>query len=39
MKIEIERKFLVAHDGWRQMTTGNVRLRDGLVGSFDASTR
>ena len=34
MKIEIERKFLVAHDGWRGDILGQRRLRDGLLAEF-----
>jgi CYTH domain-containing protein len=36
MKIEIERKFLVANEGWRAGVTSASRLRDGLVGSFES---
>lgn len=31
MKTEIERKFLVAHEGWRARVTGRRHLIDGLV--------
>lgn len=31
MKREIERKFLVANDGWKQQCLSKERLRDGLV--------
>lgn len=34
MRFEIERKFLVAHEGWRAAATGRRNLRDGLVGQF-----
>lgn len=34
MRFEIERKFLVAHDGWRAAVTHRMELRDGLVGQF-----
>lgn len=34
MRFEIERKFLVAHEGWRASATGRRGLRDGLVGQF-----
>jgi adenylate cyclase len=34
MRFEIERKFLVAHDGWRAAVTHRMDLRDGLVGQF-----
>jgi adenylate cyclase len=31
MRFEVERKFLVAHDGWRAGVTLRRRLRDGLI--------
>ncbi|HXR35774.1 MAG TPA: CYTH domain-containing protein [Candidatus Binataceae bacterium] len=31
MPIEIERKFLVADEGWRKLYTKSARLRDGLI--------
>ncbi|ACL61381.1 CYTH domain-containing protein [Methylobacterium nodulans] len=31
MRYEVERKFLVAHDGWLTAATGRRRLRDGLI--------
>lgn len=34
MRLEIERKFLVAHDGWRAAATTVRHLKDGLVGYF-----
>ena len=34
MRFEVERKFLVAHDGWRDEVTSKRRLTDGLVGHF-----
>ncbi|GJD36100.1 CYTH domain-containing protein [Methylobacterium aerolatum] len=34
MRLEIERKFLVAHDGWRAGVTAVRHLKDGLVGHF-----
>lgn len=34
MRVEIERKFLVAHDGWRALVTHRRSLKDGLVGQF-----
>ena len=37
MPIEIERKFLVANDGWRASVTGIEKLRDGLVGAMDGA--
>ena len=35
MKIEIERKFLIANDGWRSGVVAVEELQDGLVGEFD----
>ncbi|MER2267323.1 CYTH domain-containing protein [Methylobacterium oxalidis] len=35
MRVEIERKFRVAHDGWRAAATGRRILKDGLVGQFE----
>ncbi|TDR90159.1 CYTH domain-containing protein [Enterovirga rhinocerotis] len=37
MLFEIERKFLVAHDGWRAAAVGGRLLRDGLVGPYHTS--
>lgn len=37
MQFEIERKFLVAHDGWRSIATRNCHLRDGLIGPYHTS--
>lgn len=34
MRFEIERKFLVANDGWRAATVERLPLRDGLIGHF-----
>ncbi|WP_211864455.1 CYTH domain-containing protein [Neoroseomonas soli] len=34
VKTEIERKFLVAHDGWKAGVVSNCRIRDGLVAVF-----
>jgi len=34
MPVEIERKFLVADDGWRSAVIDSEKLRDGLVGEF-----
>ncbi|SDB21405.1 CYTH domain-containing protein [Belnapia rosea] len=34
MAYEIERKFLVANDGWRAAASGSSRLRDGLIARF-----
>jgi CYTH domain-containing protein len=33
MSLEIERKFLVANDGWRSWVTRQIRIRDGLIAS------
>jgi adenylate cyclase len=32
--VEIERKFLVANDGWRQLAVRSLRLRDGLIAAY-----
>jgi CYTH domain-containing protein len=32
--IEIERKFLVTNDEWRQLVVRSVRLRDGLIAAY-----
>ena len=37
MGFEIERKFLVANDGWRSSVTDSERLRDGLVGESNGA--
>ena len=37
MPVEIERKFLVANDGWRSSVTGSEKLRDGLVGELNGA--
>ncbi|GJD60496.1 Inorganic triphosphatase [Methylobacterium frigidaeris] len=34
MRYEVERKFLVAHAGWREQAVSRHRLTDGLVGEF-----
>ena len=31
MSLEIERKFLIAHDGWKASVTRSARIRDGLI--------
>ena len=31
MALEIERKFLVANDGWKSSVVRSVRIRDGLI--------
>jgi CYTH domain-containing protein len=33
MPIEIERKFLLANDGWKSSVTRRIRIRDGLIAS------
>jgi adenylate cyclase len=33
--IEIERKFLVANEGWRKLCTTSERLKDGLIATFE----
>jgi adenylate cyclase len=33
MPLEIERKFLVKHDGWKNHCVRSVRIRDGLLAS------
>ena len=35
MPTEIERKFLVAHDGWREAVTHSTSLRVGLLAFYD----
>jgi adenylate cyclase len=32
--VEIERKFLVANDDWRQSAVGSVSIRDGLIAVY-----
>ena len=32
--VEIERKFLVANDGWRQSAVRTVSIRDGLIAAY-----
>ena len=32
--VEIERKFLVSNDDWRQLAVRSVRLRDGLIAAY-----
>src|SRR5262249_8596370 len=32
--IEIERKFLIANDAWKQSVVGTVNIRDGLIASY-----
>jgi len=33
MPLEIERKFLIEHDGWKASCTRSIRIRDGLIAS------
>ena len=33
MPLEIERKFLVAHDGWQKYVVRHSKIRDGLIAS------
>jgi adenylate cyclase len=33
MPLEIERKFLVAHDGWKEYIVRRSKIRDGLIAS------
>ena len=33
MPLEIERKFLIEHDGWKASRTRSIRIRDGLIAS------
>jgi adenylate cyclase len=35
MPVEIERKFVVANDGWRSAICDSEKLRDGLIEEFD----
>jgi adenylate cyclase len=37
MPFEIERKFLVAHDGWKASVVRSVHLRDGLIASSNGN--
>ena len=34
MPVEIERKFLVAHDGWKRSAVKSVQIRDGLIAIY-----
>jgi adenylate cyclase len=38
MGIEIEHKFLVVDDSWREQSSGRIRLRQGYVETVDATT-
>ena len=33
MPLEIERKFLVAHEGWKKSVVRHSKIRDGLIAS------
>src|SRR6516164_9022105 len=33
MPLEIERKFLLANDGWKRWVTRRIHIRDGLIAS------
>ena len=33
MLLEIERKFLVAHEGWKKSVVWHSKIRDGLIAS------
>jgi adenylate cyclase len=35
MSLEIERKFLIAHDGWKACVTRHARITDGLISMFN----
>jgi len=35
MPLEIERKFLVADDSWKNAVIGSIKIRDGLIASTD----
>ena len=35
MAVEIERKFLVAEEGWQNLSTKSQRIRDGLISHSD----
>ena len=35
MPLEIERKYLVKHDGWKSHCVRSVRIRDGLLASYN----
>ena len=37
MKVEIERKFLLADESWRSAIVGSDHLRDGLISEFNGS--
>jgi CYTH domain-containing protein len=37
MPLEIERKFLVANEDWREAVIGTDKLVDGLIGEFNGS--
>jgi adenylate cyclase len=35
VSLEIERKFLIAHDGWKPSVTRSASIRDGLISMFN----
>lgn len=37
MALEIERKFLVAHDGWQASVARRIHIRDGLIASSNGN--
>ena len=39
MRFEVERKFLVADDGWRSAVVSRRRLTDGLIGRFETGSK
>ncbi|MER2250466.1 CYTH domain-containing protein [Methylorubrum podarium] len=39
MRFEVERKFLVADEGWRAGVTSRRRLTDGLIGQFETGNK
>ncbi len=39
MRFEVERKFLVADDGWRTGVVSRRRLTDGLIGRFETGNK
>lgn len=39
MRFEVERKFLVADEGWRAGVTTRRRLTDGLIGQFETGNK
>jgi len=37
MGLEIERKFLVKHEGWKLSVTRSMRIRDGLIAASNGN--